>query len=209
LKIFKKLAATAFPILAGMFLFAGVASAHVVVTPSTSAPGAWETYTMKVPTEKKVPTVKVALKMPKGVQLESYQPVQGWNVKLTKDSSGKVKTITWTASGKGIGVGQFQQFTFVAENPDKAGSAAWNAFQYYKDGSIVEWTGNEKSDTPHSITKITKSAATSNTLTAHDQQKSSSSTNNENGSKTITLTLSIIAIILSALSLIVSFIKRK
>ncbi|MGG1690088.1 YcnI family protein [Heyndrickxia ginsengihumi] len=209
--LFKKWASVLLTLTLMFFIYSATASAHVVVTPNTSAPGAWETYTMKVPTEKKVPTVKITLKMPDGVQLESYQPVQGWNVKLAKDSSGKVKNITWTATGKGIGVDQFQQFSFVAANPDKQGSAAWDAYQYYKDGSIVEWTGNEKSDTPHSITKITTSATTLNTVTAHDQHQTSSdhSNMNDTSSKNITLTLAIIAVILSILSLFVSFIKRK
>ncbi len=38
--------------------------------------------------------------------------------------------------------------------------------QYYKDGSIVEWTGEEGSDSPHSVTEIT--TATANVEAAHD-----------------------------------------
>ena len=61
-----------------------------------------------------------------------------------KDNDGKVKTVVWEATGEGILPGQFQRFTFVAKNPDKEQKIAWDAYQQYKDGEIVEWTGDEK-----------------------------------------------------------------
>ena len=33
----------------------------------------------------------------------------------------------------------------------------WNS-PYYKDGTIVEWTGDENADTPHAITSIVDAA---------------------------------------------------
>ncbi|OWA37975.1 hypothetical protein B9G55_06945 [Saccharibacillus sp. O16] len=131
-------------------MFAAVASAHVSVLPKESTIGAWETYTMKVPVEKDVNTNKVVLKMPKGVEFQQYEPIPGW--KTTVDEA--AGTVTWQAQGDGIAAGQFQRFTFVAKNPEQPGEAAWDAFQYYADGSIVEWTGDESADTPHSITTI-------------------------------------------------------
>ncbi len=203
-----------------LIVFAGSASAHVTVKPQVSAPGAWETYTIKVPVEKDVNTTKVALKVPTGVELESYQPVPGWKVTLDKDASGKTKTITWTATDAGIAAGQFQQFNFVAKNPDKEAQAAWDAFQYYKDGSIVEWTGEEGSDSPHSITEITTAPA--NVEAEHDdhhddakveanqEEKVASDTATEkSGSQTTVLTLSIIALILSIVAVVRSFMRRK
>jgi uncharacterized protein YcnI len=139
-----------------LFFFSSMASAHVTVMPKTSSTGAWETYTLKVPVEKDVATTKVTVKAPEGVEIMSYQPVPGWTYSSEKDASGKVKTITFESTGEGIQAGQFQQFVFVAKNPDKAVKAAWDAFQYYKDGSVVEWTGDEGSDAPHSITDIVR-----------------------------------------------------
>lgn len=40
------------PAAATLLLFAAVASAHVTVAPAQSSTGAWETYTLKVPSEK-------------------------------------------------------------------------------------------------------------------------------------------------------------
>lgn len=124
-------------------MFTSIASAHVSVVPEVSAPGAWETYTVKVPVEKDVATTKISLKVPADVELMSYQPIPEWNVTLDKDSSGKIKIITWEATGEGITAGQFQRFNFIAKNPEKETQAAWDTFQYYKDGSIVEWNGDE------------------------------------------------------------------
>ncbi|WP_067933949.1 YcnI family copper-binding membrane protein [Alicyclobacillus kakegawensis] len=144
---------------AAMLLWAGVASAHVTVWPQTSTPGAWEKYTMRVPTERNDPTVKVVLKIPSGVEFEQYEPVAGWKFSEQKNASGEVTTATWTATGGGIQPGQFLEFPFIAQNPSHDTSIAWNAYQYYKDGTIVEWTGKPGSDTPHSLTIIRKQAA--------------------------------------------------
>ncbi|MGG2995230.1 YcnI family protein [Paenibacillus macerans] len=143
---------------AATLLFAGVASAHVTVSPGASAPGAWQTYTIKVPVEKDIPTVKVALKIPDGVEFKQYRPIPDWGVELTKNDAGAVTAVTWSAEDGGIGPGEFQQFDFVAKNPDKAAEVAWDAFQYYSDGSVVEWTGGEGADYPHSLTVISAEA---------------------------------------------------
>ncbi|WP_251551623.1 YcnI family protein [Neobacillus muris] len=196
----------------GVFLFANAASAHVTVVPKTSTTGAWETYTVKVPVEKEVPTAKVTLKTPAGVEIESYQPVPGWTYSADKDASGKVKSITFEAEGEGLMPGQFQQFSFVAKNPDSAGEIAWDAFQYYQDGSVVEWTGDEGAETPHSITEIL--AGTSTDEHADDQgvtdntDNDAAKTADEEQSNSLPLILSIVSVILSLAALVGAFRKK-
>ncbi|MFD1887118.1 YcnI family copper-binding membrane protein [Paenibacillus wenxiniae] len=146
--------------LTGMIVFTGVASAHVTVKPAESMTGAWETYTMKVPSEKDIPTIKVTLKVPENLSFKQYQPVPGWKVTTEKNDAGEVSTVTWEAESGGIEAGQFQQFVFVGQNPDKDSDLVWDAFQYYSDGSIVQWTGDKGSDSPHSITVVSKDGAT-------------------------------------------------
>lgn len=213
-KFIKKLTKITLPTIAGLFLFAGIASAHVTVKPNVSAPGAWETYTIKIPVEKEIPTTKVTLKIPNGVEFQEYQPVPEWKVTTKKDTSGKVTMVTWEATGDGIQPGQFQQFNFVAKNPDKEGSAAWDAYQYYKDGSIVEWTGDEKSDTPHSITSITtaqpnESAATANNHHADNKVKEDTSKTESEESNSTPIILSIVALVIAVVALIASLRKKK
>ncbi|CAM3001234.1 DUF1775 domain-containing protein [Paenibacillus sediminis] len=202
---------------AGFVLFAGIASAHVTVKPAVSAPKAWETYTIKIPTEKDIPTTKVTLKIPADVDFKSYQPVPGWNVTTEKDSSGKVTSVTWSTTGKGIDVGQFEQFNFVAQNPSTEEQIPWNAFQYYSDGSVVEWTGEEGADTPHSITQIVTPAAEGNApaaTTGHDHAAADTTqTADQNkaatGNQSTSLVLSIISIVLSLIAVLLGLRRKK
>ncbi|ANF95325.1 YcnI family protein [Paenibacillus bovis] len=150
---------TSAAVLAGFVTFAGVASAHVTVKPAESMTGAWETYTIKVPSEKEIPTTKVTLKVPENLAFKQYQPVPGWKTTTEKNDAGEVTAVTWEAESGGIEAGQFQQFVFVGENPAKDSELNWDAYQYYSDGSIVEWTGDEGSDTPHSITVVSAAGA--------------------------------------------------
>ena len=207
----KKLLKLIVPTVLGLVLFANAASAHVSVVPKTSTIGAWETYTVKVPVEKNVATTKFTLKTPEGVEIESYQPVPGWNYSADKDASGKVKSITFEATGEGILPGQFQQFTFVAKNPDKAGQIAWDAFQYYKDGTIVEWTKAEGGDTPHSITDIVAGTAADGghhdaTPAKTEEPKKVADTSAKSSS--LPTILSIVSIVLSLAALIAAFRKK-
>jgi uncharacterized protein YcnI len=181
-------------------LFASMASAHVEVTPKSSTTGEEETYTVKVPVEKEVATTKFTLKMPLGVEFDSYQPAAGWNFTTQKGSDGKVTSVTFAATGQGILPGQFQQFVFAVKNPDNAGKITWDAYQYYKDGSVVEWTGDEGSDAPHSITDIV-------TASAGDQQHGQAITQKVEKVKTtspknnsLPLILSIVALALAAVA---------
>jgi uncharacterized protein YcnI len=200
------------PTVLGLFLFSSVASAHVSVTPKTSTAGAWETYTVKVPVEKEVPTTKFTLKTPNGVEIMSYQPVPDWNYTSTKDSNGKVTAITFEATEQGILPGQFQQFTFVGKNPENATKVAWDAYQYYKDGSVVEWTGDEGSKSPHSITDIVSGTAADHhdmkNMTQATEKSKNTATKKEEKTDYLPLTLSGIALLLSLVALVLVFRKK-
>ncbi|WP_156130439.1 hypothetical protein [Paenibacillus durus] len=75
--IFRKLWMVSPPMLGALLLFAATASAHVSIAPAQSAAGAWETYTLKVPSEKESPTVGLDLRIPQGAQFMQYEPVSG------------------------------------------------------------------------------------------------------------------------------------
>ncbi|OAB45345.1 YcnI family protein [Paenibacillus glacialis] len=219
-----------------IMMFAGVASAHVTVKPTASTPGAWETYTIKIPVERDIPTTKVTLKIPSEVEFKQYQPVPDWKISTTKDTSGKVSTITWEATGNGISTGEFQAFNFVAQNPEADASLAWDAYQYYKDGKIVEWTGEKGSESPHSMTLVTAASATegaANNSESHnddhgattpstpvtdehkhsDTSESSTATtatpNSSSGIGTVTIIISLAALIFSIAALFVALNKKK
>ncbi|MEH7306845.1 YcnI family copper-binding membrane protein [Neobacillus drentensis] len=213
----KKISKLFLPTLLGLFLFSSVASAHVTVVPKTSTTGAWETYTVKVPVEKDVATTKVTIKAPAGVEIKSYQPVPGWKYSDEKDANGIVKSFTFEATGEGILQGQFQQFTFVGKNPENATKAAWDAFQYYKDGSIVEWTGDEGADSPHSITDIVAGTSTDGhddkakmeeTKKEETKTEVSKTTDADKSDSSLPLIISAGAALLSLIALVLAFRKK-
>ena len=49
--------------------YATLASAHIRIAPTESAPGAREKYTMRVPNEKQVKTIRVEGEFPAGLQI--------------------------------------------------------------------------------------------------------------------------------------------
>ncbi|WP_051404801.1 hypothetical protein [Bacillus cihuensis] len=98
----------------------------------------------------------------------------------------------------------------------KEGKAAWDAYQYYKDGSVVEWTGDKGSNLPHSITSITTSvpnkteAATDHNANDIAEKTTDTKTKATDNKTTNTgMILSIIALVLSIVALVMSFIRRK
>ncbi|MEC4202671.1 MULTISPECIES: YcnI family copper-binding membrane protein [Bacillus] len=203
-------------ILASFLLFSVPVSAHVTVKPAESAAGSWETYTVKVPVEKDNATTKVVLSMPDGVEFQQYEPVPGWKTRTETGKNEKVTRVTWEAENGGIQPGEFQQFTFTAKNPDKEQKAAWNAYQYYKDGTIVEWTGDENADTPHAITSIVDAAKLGHeTVDAHGAStKQNTAAENEDGQagqgiQTASLILSILAVLLGGAALLLTVRKKK
>jgi uncharacterized protein YcnI len=203
------------PTVLGLFLFSSVVSAHVTVVPQTSTTGAWETYTVKVPVEKNVATTKVTIKAPAGVEIKSYQPVPGWKYSDEKDANGIIKSFTFEATGEGILPGQFQQFTFVGKNPENAAKAAWDAFQYYKDGSVVEWTGDEGTDSPHSITEIVAGTSTDGhddtaktEETKKEEPKTEVANSDTDKSDSLPIILSAVAVLLSLGAFVRTF-RRK
>lgn len=143
-------------VLIGVFGFSMSVSAHVTVSPATSQAESYETYTMKVPNEKAIATTKVVLVVPESANFLNYQPIPGWKVTTTTNKADKIERVTWEKQNGdgGIASGQFQSFQFVAQNPTKTGELKWNAYQYYADNSIVEWTGDADTDTPRSQTVI-------------------------------------------------------
>ncbi|MBF2346640.1 DUF1775 domain-containing protein [Listeria seeligeri] len=173
-------------------------SAHVSVLPSESTVEAWETYTVKVPSEKNVASKKIVLKIPKNTSFESYEPVAGWKTTIDKENN----TVTWQTEGDGIEQGQFQRFSFIAKNPSETGDIAWNAYQYYEDGSIVEWVGAEDSETPHATTKIikesTKTSSGSHGEVIAGAENTSNDSNSVNDNKILlwtALAISVLALI--------------
>ncbi|MBF2509784.1 YcnI family copper-binding membrane protein [Listeria welshimeri] len=195
-------------VLLAVFVIPFQASAHVSVSPNESTVKSWETYTMKVPSEKEMASKKIVLKIAKGVSFESYEPVPGWTTTVDKKNG----TVTWQTEGNGIEKGQFQRFSFIAKNPSEEGDVAWNAYQYYEDGSIVEWVGAEDSENPHATTKILKESAQT-TTGSHGEvvagaEDTAGDTSNSNDN-TILLWTAVVISVLALITGILAILSRK
>jgi uncharacterized protein YcnI len=194
-----------------MLLFAGIASAHVVVYPQQSTQGTYEKFTVRVPTEKEVPTVKVEIKIPAEVDISRVQPMAGWKYDFTKDSSGKITSVVWTATGDGLSSTEFGEFDMQGKVGDKATSISWKAYQTYKDGSVVEWIGAPDSDKPASITTVNPKPATAKTSAdGHDHGAGTMAAANtgNGGSSNLPLYLSIAALVLGVIAVVASLTRR-
>ena len=126
--------------------------AHVGVRPKESPTGAKQQYTMRVPTEKAIPTVRIELEVPAGLEISAVDDVPGWKVEMKKDAAGKIVGVVW--SGSSIAPHQAGQFPFTAQNPREETTLAWKVVQVYEDGTRSEWTGPQGGRTPASVTMI-------------------------------------------------------
>ncbi len=131
-----------------VLLCASAANAHVRVRPMESRPDTTETYTVTVPTEGKVATVKVELVLPEGVQLLSVDNAKPHSVR--KGEAG-TSVITWQEE---IPPANAREYTFTAHNPKASSEISWQAHQFFADGSEADWVEAASGKRPASVTKL-------------------------------------------------------
>ena len=135
-------------------------------------------------------------------QFKVTTPIQTDNGPVTS----AVKSVTWTATGKGIPVEHFQEFRVSVGLPDDADSLAFPTTQTYSDGSTVGWTqvtppGGPEPDNPEPVLTLTAADAGGSTTptTAGTTASSTVSKSDVDSAKTI----AIVAIVVGAIGLIV------
>jgi uncharacterized protein YcnI len=106
-------------------------------------------FTLAVPTEKEnATTTKIELTPPDGFAIDSFVPSPDWTRDVKSTGSGeetKIQRVTW--SGGHTPTEEDAVFQFLA-SADSAKTYTFKVRQTYSDGSIVDWTGPESSDTP-------------------------------------------------------------
>ncbi|MDN0199389.1 YcnI family protein [Streptomyces sp. S.PNR 29] len=152
------------------------AFAHVSVQPEgTAAKGGYAVVDFKVPNERDdSSTTKLEVAFPTDHPLASVmpEPVDGWNIKVTKskldkpvDNHGEkiseaVTKVTWTADGKGIEPGYFQKFPVsIGALPEDTDQLVFKALQTYSDKEVVRWIevpqkGQEEPDNPAPVLEL-------------------------------------------------------
>jgi uncharacterized protein YcnI len=149
---------------------ASAASAHVTMNPEKAPADSFARFALRVPTEEDVPTVKVSVQLPAGLDEVTFQPKPGWK----RMQSGRV--VTW--SGGQIGVGEFDEFGLSVHLPNTPGKVlVFPATQTYANGKVVHWIGALTSDEP--APHVTLEAAESETTTATTTTTTTSSAPSE------------------------------
>jgi uncharacterized protein YcnI len=188
--------------------FAGLASAHVTVSPSTAPAGTYQVFTVRVPSEKESATTTVKVVIPDGVDVSRFEPKPEWTYEVEKNADGKLTTVTWKAKGNGLSATEFGEFRMQGKVADDATELVWKAYQTYADGEMVEWTGAADAEKPASVTTIT--AATGNGHgDSHGAAVDSEEENNDEGRDPLTLSLAIAGLAAGVLALLAALFRKR
>jgi uncharacterized protein YcnI len=135
-------------------LDAGVAAAHVTVSPSSMPQGTDDAIlTFRVPNESATAAVtglKIQFPLTHPIVLVNPEAGSGWQVNVVKSALPKPITTddgTFTSttseidwSGSTIPVGQFGEFNVLAQGvPTGTSELVFKAIQTYSDGTVVSW----------------------------------------------------------------------
>ena len=133
------------------FLAVGVGSAwaHARISPVVVESKQLQLFSLAVPTEKeKLTTTKIELTVPQGFGIDSFVPSPGWTRQVQQTGSGEdavIQKVTW--SGGKVPTEEDSLFQFLA-SPSSSKTYTFQVRQTYSDGSVVDWSGPESSDSP-------------------------------------------------------------
>jgi len=134
--------------------FTASAFAHAEVSPKVAVARELQLFTLAVPTEKEnATTTTIELTPPKGFAIDSFVPAPGWKRSVQQTGSGdsaQITKVTWT--GGSTPTEEDSSFSFLASTGG-SGSYTFDVKQTYSDGSVVEWSGPESSDSPAPVVK--------------------------------------------------------
>ncbi|MGW5969964.1 YcnI family copper-binding membrane protein [Streptomyces sp. NPDC055186] len=168
------------------------AFAHVTVQPEgEAAKGGYAVVNFKVPNERDdASTTKLEVTFPTDHPLASVlpQPVDGWDVKVTKSKLDKplevhgrkideaVTKVTWTADDDGIEPGFFQKFPVsVGSLPEDTDELVFKALQTYSSKEVVRWIevpqeGKDEPDYPAPVLALSEASADGHSHGASDDK---------------------------------------
>jgi uncharacterized protein YcnI len=133
----------------GALVLAASASAHAELSPAVALTKHGQLFTLAVPTEKEnATTTKIELTPPSGFSIDSFAPSPDWTRNVKSTGSGeetKIQQVTW--SGGKVPTEEDAVFQFLA-SADSAKTYSFKVRQTYSDGTVVDWSGPESSDTP-------------------------------------------------------------
>ncbi len=200
-------------------LDAGVAGAHVTVSPSSLPQGTDDAIlTFRVPNESATAAVtglRIQFPLAHPIVLLNPEAGSGWQVRAVKTALPKPITTddgTFTSttseidwSGGTIPVGQFGEFNVLAQGiPTGTSELVFKAIQTYADGTVVSWI-----EVPNKTVPDPEHPAPTITLTAHGHGSAAAASTASTGAVTATASTSsgtdaasIAALILAAFAVV-------
>jgi uncharacterized protein YcnI len=128
---------------------AGSAWAHARISPVVVQSKQLQLFALAVPTEKEnLTTTKVELTVPQGFGIDSFVAAPGWKRQVQQTGSGEdavIQRVTWT--GGSVPTEEDSLFQFLA-SPSASKTYTFSVRQTYSDGSVVDWSSPESSDSP-------------------------------------------------------------
>jgi uncharacterized protein YcnI len=128
--------------------FSGTALAHARIGPGHVLKGDVQGFVLVVPGEKEgVATTGIRITIPEGFRLRAAGDVPGWTKKVTTEGTGedvRISAVSWTGSAPPSTTTVIDIVGSAAES----GTYALPVRQTYGDGSVVDWSGPDGSDTP-------------------------------------------------------------
>lgn len=120
-----------------------------------------------MPTEKEgATTTKVVLTVPPGFSIDSFVASPGWTRDVQQTGSGEeavIQKVTWT--GGKVPTGEDSLFEFLGL-PSASKTYTFTVEQTYSDGSVVDWSGPESSDSPAPTVEARRSLGGGSSLLA-------------------------------------------
>ncbi len=186
-----------------LLVAAAPAAAHVDVLPTTVTQGEATEFTVRVPSERDLPTTRVRIDVPDQVTVYSLgPPPPGWTATAVRGADGRISSVVWT--GGRIPPERYADFTFLGTAFGE-GEAVWPARQTYADGQVKPWTGPPETEgavetgpsDPGPAARTT--IAAEGTVPATGGATSSTSSSDDSG---VGIWLGVIAIAISGLALL-------
>ena len=132
-----------------LLVSAGSAWAHARISPVVVESKQLQLFSLAVPTEKEnLTTTKIELTVPQGFGIDSFVAAPGWKRQVQQTGSGEdavIQKVTWT--GGSVPTEEDSLFQFLA-SPSASKTYTFSVRQTYSDGSVVDWSGPESSDSP-------------------------------------------------------------
>lgn len=178
---------------------AATASAHVTVLPETATLEQSQEFTIRVPTERPLPTTEVRVSFPASVTVYAFAPSPaGWTT-TPVERGGRFVGVRY--SGGRIPVNGYVDF-HVLGTPTVEGTAAWKAWQTYADGKIKPWS--DPPEAPGAVSRETgptdPGPASGVVVSATAQPLATAAPASGGGGSGAAVWLGVIAVALSALA---------